>query len=236
MLSNNQQKKISKLVYKKYRLKMGLFVAEGEKVVNELLNSDYDYESIFSTNKTNENFFNLSIDEMNKISFLKTPSSILGVFKIPKNTSKIDFKNTIIAVDSVKDPGNLGAIIRLCDWFGIKNIICSRDSVECYNPKVIQSTMGSIARVSCVYLDLLTFLKKSKNKVYGTFLNEKSIYKCSLEKSGVYVFGNESKGIKNSIHKYIDEKISIPYFNQRNKPDSLNIANASAIILSEIFR
>jgi len=204
MFSKNLQKKISKLYLKKYRLEMGLFVAEGEKVVNELLNSNYEYDSIYSTKFINDNYILLKNQEMKKISFLKTPSSMLGIFKIPKINPEIDYENTIIAIDSINDPGNLGTIIRLCDWFGIKNIICSKDSVECFNPKVIQATMGSIARVNCLYLDLCAFLMKTKKKVYGTFLNGKSIYRCNLEKKAIYVFGNESNGISNSLQKILN--------------------------------
>lgn len=236
MFSKNLQKKISKLYLKKYRLEMGLFVAEGEKVVNELLNSNYEYDSIYSTKFINDNYILLKNQEMKKISFLKTPSSILGIFKIPKINPKIDYENTIIAIDSINDPGNLGTIIRLCDWFGIKNIICSKDSVECFNPKVIQATMGSIARVNCLYLDLCAFLMKTKKKVYGTFLNGKSIYRCNLEKKAIYVFGNESNGISNSLRKQVDQRITIPSFNLKSQTDSLNISNATAIVLSEIFR
>ena len=236
MFSKNLQKKISKLYYKKYRLEMGLFVAEGEKVVNELLDSDYQTESLYSTIKINHNHILLNENEMKRISFLKTPSSILGVFKIPKKTTQIDYEGTIIAIDSIKDPGNLGSIIRLCDWFGINKIICSKDSVECYNPKVVQSTMGSISRVNCLYLDLNSFFTNTQKKVYGTFLKGKSIYKSKLEKNAIYLFGNESKGISNLIQKQVDERITIPSFSQKNYPDSINISNATAIVLSEIFR
>tara|TARA_B110000003_G_scaffold99117_1_gene101280 strand:+ start:2453 stop:3166 length:714 start_codon:yes stop_codon:yes gene_type:complete len=236
MFSKNLQKKISKLYFKKYRLEMGLFVAEGEKVVNDLLHSDFEIESIYSTKRIDQSHFFLSSNEMNKISFLKTPSSILGIFKIPKKTRYIESNDTIIALDSIKDPGNLGAIIRLCDWFGINNIICSRDSVECYNPKVVQSSMGSLARVNCLYLDLNSFFIKTQKKVYGTFLKGKSIYKNSLEKNAIYLFGNESKGISKIIDKQINERITIPRFNHNNYPDSINVSNSTAIVLSEIFR
>ena len=125
MFSKNLQKKISKLHFKKYRNEMGLFIAEGEKVVNELLDSDYELDSLYSTKKINQNHTILNENEMNKISLLKSPSTILGIFKIPKKTEEVYSDGTIIALDSIKDPGNLGAIIRLCDWFGIKNIVCS---------------------------------------------------------------------------------------------------------------
>tara|TARA_B100001250_G_C19548304_1_gene677851 strand:- start:101 stop:814 length:714 start_codon:yes stop_codon:yes gene_type:complete len=236
MFSKNLQKKISKLYYKKHRLQMSLFVAEGEKVVYDLLDSDYEIESIYSTKKIDQNHFFLSSNEMKKISFLKTPSSILAIFKIPKKIRYIVSKDPIIALDSIKDPGNLGAIIRLCDWFGVNNIICSRDTVECYNPKVVQSSMGSLARVNCIYLDLNSFFIKTQKKVYGTFLKGKSIYKSSLERNAIYLFGNESKGISKIIDKQIDERITIPRFNLNKCPDSINISNATAILLSEIFR
>ena len=236
MLSKNLQKKISKLFYKKYRNEMGLFVAEGRKVVNELLDSNYEIESLFSTKIIRQNHILLNENQMKKISFLKTPSSILGVFKIPRKIKYIDSEDPIIVLDSIKDPGNLGSIIRLCDWFGVKKIICSKDSVECYNPKVVQSTMGSISRVNCLYLDLNSFFLNNQKKVYGTYLNRKSIYKSSLEKNAIYLFGNESKGISSSMGKYINEKITIPSFNLSDNPNSINVSNSTAIILSEIFR
>ena len=236
MFSKNLQKKISKLHFKKYRNEMGLFIAEGEKVVNELLDSDYELDSLYSTKKINQNHIILNQNEMNKISLLKSPSTILGVFKIPKKTEEVYSDGTIIALDSIKDPGNLGAIIRLCDWFGIKNIVCSKDSVECFNPKVVQATMGSISRVNCSYLDLNSFFIKKQIKIYGTYLKGKSIYKTSLEKNAIYLFGNESKGISYSIDKHIDERITIPSFNLNDNPNSLNVSNATAIVLSEIFR
>lgn len=236
MFSKNLQKKISKLHFKKYRNEMGLFIAEGEKVVNELLDSDYEIDSLYSTKKINQNHIILNENEMSKISLLKSPSTILGIFKIPKKTEEVYSDGTIIALDSIKDPGNLGAIIRLCDWFGIKNIVCSKDSVECFNPKVVQATMGSISRVNCSYLDLNSFFIKKQIKIYGTYLKGKSIYKTSLEKNAIYLFGNESKGISYSIDKYIDERITIPSFNLNDNPNSLNVSNATAIVLSEIFR
>ena len=236
MFSKNLQKKISKLYFKKYRNKMGLFIAEGEKVVNELLDSDYEIDSLYSTKKINQNHFLLNENEMKKISFLKTPTTIFGIFKIPKKIEEVDSEGTIIALESIKDPGNLGSIIRLCDWFGIKNIVCSKDSVECFNPKVVQATMGSISRVNCSYLDLNSFFIKKQKKIYGTYLNGKSIYKSPLEKNAVYLFGNESKGISRLIDKHIDERITIPSFNLNDNPNSINVSNATAIVLSEIFR
>ena len=236
MFSKNLQKKISKLYFKKYRNKMGLFIAEGEKVVNELLDSDYEIDSLYSTKNINQNHVLLNETEMKKISFLKTPTTIFGIFKIPKKIEEVDSDGTIIALESIKDPGNLGSIIRLCDWFGIKNIVCSKDSVECFNPKVVQATMGSISRVNCSYLDLNSFLIKKQKKIYGTYLKGKSIYKSSLEKNAVYLFGNESKGISSLIDKHIDERITIPSFNLNDNPNSINVSNATAIVLSEIFR
>ena len=236
MFSKNLQKKISKLFYKKYRNEMGLFIAEGEKVVSELLDSDYEIDSLYSTKKINQNHILLNENEMKKISLLKSPSTILGVFKIPKKIEELDSEGTIIALDSIKDPGNLGSIIRLCDWFGIKTLVCSKDSVECYNPKVVQATMGSISRVNCSYLDLNSFFIDKQKKIYGTYLKGKSIYKSSLEKNAIYLLGNESKGISSSIDKHIDERITIPSFNLNNNPNSINVSNATAIVLSEIFR
>jgi len=215
---------------------MDLFVAEGEKNVSELLDSDLIKESVFSTKKTRYKSFKIDIDEMKSISFLKTPSSVLGVFRIPKSSIEINDNEIIIALDSIKDPGNLGTIIRLCDWYGVRQILCSEDSVDCFNPKVVQSSMGSIARVNCLYLNLEEYLKNTSRDVYGACLNGDSIYKTILDSSGVYIFGSESFGISNSINKYIKKPLTIPLFNNNSKIDSLNIASANAIFLSEIFR
>ena len=238
MLSNNQRKLINQLGKKKYRVENKLFIAEGKKIVNELVNSNLPFKTLFSTE---ENFHPkaelLKFEEMKKITQFKTPSNVLGIFRLPK-TQKIIGENTTIAIDGINDPGNLGTIIRLCDWFGLSELICSKTTVDNYNPKVIQSSMGSIARVRCHYVEnLKESLIALKKPIYGTSTVGNSIYKNKLIRKASYVFGNESHGISKSILEILDGELSIPKFKDGNNfPDSLNVASASAILLGELFR
>ena len=238
MLTRNQLKLILQLNQKKYRFKNRLFVAEGKKVVNELIQSDWLYQILFSIE---EDFHKdaqlLSLDDMKKISHFKTPSPVLGVFILP-DTQKILGESITIAVDGVNDPGNLGTIIRLCDWFGLSELVCSNTTVDCFNSKVIQASMGSIVRVRCHYVeDLGVALKELKKPIYGASVKGDSIYSKQLPKKGSYVFGSESHGISESLSNILSGKFSIPPLRDgENKAESLNVANASAIFLSELFR
>ena len=237
MVSKNQLKQILKLKHKKYRTRLGFFVAEGEKIVNDLINCSWHAQSLYSLE---DNFhpkaIKIDFSVMKKISHLKTPSPVLGVFKIP-NKIKIKPSLLTIAIDKLIDPGNLGSIIRLCDWFGIDELVCSSDTVDCYNSKVIQSSMGSIARVRCNYQpNLDDYLKSLKKPIFGATLDGQSIYKKNLPLKAIYVFGNESSGISESIKKILDEKITIPNQRLTNGANSLNVATSAAIFLSEIFR
>ena len=237
MVSKNQLKQILKLKHKKYRTRFGYFVAEGEKIVNDLINSSWHAQSLFSLE---DNFhpkaIKIDFSVMKKISHLKTPSPVLGVFKIP-NKIKIKPSLLTIAIDKLIDPGNLGSIIRLCDWFGIDELVCSSDTVDCYNSKVIQSSMGSIARVRCNYQSNLDdYLKSLEKPIIGATLNGKSIYKKKLPFKATYVFGNESNGISDSINEILDEKLTIPNQRLTQGANSLNVATSAAIFLSEIFR
>ena len=237
MVSKNQLKQILKLKHKKYRTRLGYFVAEGEKIVNDLINCSWHAQSLYSLE---DNFhpkaIKIDFSVMKKISHLKPPSPVLGVFKIP-NKIKIKPSLLTIAIDKLIDPGNLGSIIRLCDWFGIDELVCSSDTVDCYNSKVIQSSMGSIARVRCNYQpNLEDYLKSLEKPIFGATLNGNSIYKKKLPLKAIYVFGNESNGISESINKILDEKLSIPNQRLTNGANSLNVATSAAIFLSEIFR
>ncbi|MDA9817667.1 RNA methyltransferase [Flavobacteriaceae bacterium] len=238
MLLNYQRKLITQLSIKKYRIQNRLFVAEGKKVVNELINSDWPFEILLSSE---ENFHPkaelLNLEEMERITHFKNPSPVLGVFVLPES-QKIIAETTTIAVDNISDPGNLGTIIRLCDWFGLSELICSKTTVDCYNPKVIQASMGSIARVRCHYLkDLGASLTALKKPVYGATTQGDSIYKAKLPKEASYVFGSESHGISESLLSHLTGQLSIPQFREGgNSAESLNVANASAIFLSELFR
>ena len=164
------------------------------------------------------------------ISNLKTPNNVLAVFKIPE-LKDINFGKNIIALENISDPGNLGSIIRLCDWFGIEDLICSLDTVDCYNPKVIQATMGSISRVNITYSDLNFLIKKSKNLVLAD-INGIALKKYNFKKNQIIFFGNESEGISNHLKKVVSESITIKKYG--DKIDSLNVANSVAIVLSHL--
>ncbi|GAA4315407.1 RNA methyltransferase [Pontixanthobacter gangjinensis] len=240
MLSKSQIKLIKSLTQKKFRNKHELFTVEGIKGVMEFINSDFELVSLFTTGKT----FGLPKDKLNlieekelkKISSLKTPQEVLAVFKIP---SPAAFKpeGLILALDGVRDPGNLGTIIRLCDWFGIENLICSGDTVDCYNPKVVQASMGSLTRVKINYLDLAEFLGQQKDlPVYGTLLEGDNIYTSALPNSAVIVMGNEANGISEEIISLLKNKVTIPQFGKVQTTESLNVATATSIVLSEFRR
>ena len=238
MLLNNQRKLITQLRKKKYRLQNRLFVAEGKKVVSELIDFDWQFKILFTTE---ENFHPkaelLSLEEMKKITHFKTPSPVLGVFILPE-PQKILAEPITIAVDGVSDPGNLGTIIRLCDWFGLSELICSKNSVDCYNSKVIQASSGSIVRVRCHYVDDIgSSLNKLKKPIYGATIQGESIYKTELPKKASYVFGSESHGISQTLSNQLNFELSIPKFREGiSSADSLNVANACAIFLNELFR
>ena len=237
MVSKNQLKQILKLKHKKYRTRFGYFVAEGEKIVNDLINASWHAQSLYSLeNNFHPKAIKIDFSVMKKISHLKTPSPVLGVFKIPSNI-KTKPSLLTIAIDKLIDPGNLGSIIRLCDWFGVDELVCSSKTVDCYNSKVIQSSMGSIARVRCNYQpNLDDYLKSLEKPIFGATLNGNSIYKKKLPLKAIYVFGNESNGISESINKILDEKLTIPNQRLANGANSLNVASSVAIFLSEIFR
>lgn len=176
----------------------------------------------------------ISEAELKKISALRTPNKVLGLFKIPK-VEKIDFDDWVVTVDDVRDPGNLGTIIRLCDWFGIRHLVCSGQTVDCYNPKTLQATMGSIARVNVGYTDLALFLQKADRPIYGAFMDGVPVYGEKLAEPGILVMGNEANGISSPIEHLVTHKISIPQFGEPTA-ESLNVATATAILLSEIRR
>jgi len=238
LVSKSQIKLITSLQQKKYRNKLGLFIAEGPKVINELLTAGLRLHSLFSTQ---EHLFNvenvqwISEIDLSKISFLKNANNSIAVFKVPTPKNLVD--NTLtVALDAVRDPGNLGTIIRLCDWFGIQQLVCSLDTVDCYNPKVIQATMGSIARVNVVYLELLEYLNETKLPVYGGCMDGPSIYQEQLLENAIIVLGNEANGISEKIETLITQKVTIPQFGEQKETESLNVATATAIILSEFKR
>jgi len=239
MLSKNQLKLITSLSQKKYRSKHGLFIAEGMKVVKELLTSSIELFSLYATEEIDE-FEDCEVQiisdrELKRISNLKTPNKVLGIFKIPDQRAYVD-AGLVLVLDSIQDPGNLGTIIRLCDWFGIEQLVCSNETVDCYNAKVVQSTMGSLTRVHIIYTDLTPILKNTTRPIYGALLDGENIYQSQLAKDAILIIGNESNGISNEVMKCVTNKITIPRFGKLQQTESLNAATATAIIVSEFKR
>ena len=239
MVSDKQIKIIKSLKLKKNRIKHNLFVAEGDKTILELITTGFNINSLYSINRQIDGVKNsviqLSKPELNKISNLSNPKNSLGVFEIPK-PKKINYNKLIIGLDNISDPGNLGTIIRLCDWFGVEDLICSFETVDCYNPKVIQASMGSISRVNITYLDLQKTIEKNSFKTYGTYMQGVSLYDIDEIQQGLVLFGNEANGINPNLSKFIDKRLSIPRFGKLKKTESLNVANALSIVLSENAR
>ena len=238
MLSKSQIKLITSLKQKKYRQQQGLFVVEGVKTIKELLQSSWQLHALYTTETFNidakvENL--ITEADLKRISFLTTPNKALAVFKLPPE-KPITENGLIVALDDVRDPGNLGTIIRLCDWFGIQNLVCSNATTDCFNPKVVQATMGSITRVNIHYVDLVSFLNKTKMLIYGAFMEGENVYKTTLQNEGILVMGNEANGISKNIETLITNKISIPRFGALQATESLNVATAAAILLSEFKR
>ncbi len=229
----------------------GKFIAEGPKIISELLKSNLEISELYAvpgwieTNSSITSTINsihiISEEELAKISSLITPNQVLAVIAIPdrKPSGKIGKDSMVIALEDIRDPGNLGTIIRIADWFGIKEIICSENCVDAYNPKSVQASMGSIGRVNIYYCDLAEILGRGRNEVpvYGAFLEGTPIYSESLTGKGFIVIGNEANGISPTIEKLITTKISIPPGNNTGvRAESLNASIATAIICSEINR
>ena len=240
MLSKNQIKLITSLQQKKQRFVNQLFFAEGIKVIQELVESNFELVHLYTTQNDFEEVSQdkktiISENELKKISALATQNSCLGVFRIQAD-KKIIESGLILALDSIRDPGNLGTILRLCDWFGIDQIVCSKDAVDIYNPKVVQATMGSIARVNVNYIDLENFIGQTQLPVFGTFMQGSTIYKTDLPQEGIIVMGNEANGISPELEKLIKNRLTIPRFGSLQKTESLNVATATAIVLSEFRR
>ncbi|MDX6748003.1 RNA methyltransferase [Polaribacter sp. PL03] len=239
-ISKNQLKLITSLSQKKYRQKHNLFIAEGIKVVNELINSSFEVATLFCTEDFNtivskDLITLISETELKKISTLKSPNKVLGLFKIPEE-KPLKNSELIIALDAINDPGNLGTIIRLCDWFGVSQLICSKDTVDCYNQKVVQASMGSLTRISIHYTDLKNYLSKTTLSTFIADMDGENVYKTTLPKEGVLVMGNEANGVSDEIKALIQNKISIPRFGETQETESLNVATATAILLSEFKR
>lgn len=239
MVVKSELKLIKSLQQKKYRNEHGLFVIEGKKAVEEVLSSDLKVFKVYAVKGSNvESAFNNTIDvsqkELNQMSGLKNPNGVIGVFYIPSN-KKVTTTDWVLALDGIQDPGNMGTIIRLCDWFGIRDLVCSKTTVDCYNPKVLQATMGSITRVNIVYQDLEEFLKTTQLPVFGSFMKGENICKSNLPEKGILIMGNEGNGISSAIAALCTHRVTVPQFGAETA-ESLNVATASAILLHELRR
>ena len=239
-LSKNQIKLIKSLDQKKQRNKQQLFVAEGKKVVKELLSSTFKLEKLFVTTDVEELFSEvpyqlISDSEFKKISSLKTPNGVLALFNIPE-PKQIKTKGLIVALDAINDPGNLGTIIRLCDWFGVEQLVCSENTVDCYNSKVVQSTMGSLSRLQISYVSLEKYLRESELPMFCADMNGDNVYSAELPSEGILVMGNEANGVSSEIEELCTDKLMIPRFGKLKETESLNVATATAILLSEFKR
>lgn len=252
MLSKNKIKLIQSLNRKKNRDETGLFLVEGNKMVEEALRSEYLIETLVCTsafldehpeiNKLAFELIETDSETIQKASLLQNPQDALALVKQPKNC-KSEFnldQDLVLALDFIQDPGNLGTILRIADWFGISTLICSENTVDSFNPKVVQASMGAIFRIKTWYTDLPLFLNEvneAQIPVYGTFLNGNDIYKETLSRNGVIILGNEGNGISEQVGKYVTKKLLIPSFStNENKPESLNVAIATAICCSEFKR
>jgi RNA methyltransferase, TrmH family len=245
VITKNQIKYINSLQQKKFRVEHQSFVVEGAKSVLELLKSDFEIELLFVTDEffeDNESYLqstSIQIEfiksiEIEKIGSLNSNNAALAVVKTKENTEiLVSDSEFALILDDIRDPGNLGTIIRIADWYGITKIICSNTTVDLYNPKVINATMGSFTRISLYYTDLEEFIQKQTNTVYGTLLEGENIHKTSFSDSGIIIIGNEANGISPQIEKMITHKITIPRF---GGAESLNAGIATAIVLDNVFR
>ena len=231
---------IKSLATKQGREDMGAFIAEGEKLVGEIRSSSLRIRRILQTKPIFADGELISEKEMERISQLKSANSVLAVVELPKHKLSLanPVKNLVLCLDRIQNPGNLGTIIRLADWFGISDIVCSEDTADCFNPKVVQATMGAILRVRVHYTNLASWLSSQGGAcIYGTFLEGENIYNAQLEKSGVIVMGNEGQGISDEVAEQVTHKLLIPpYPADRCGSESLNVAVATAVICSEFRR
>ena len=245
VISRNELKYVRQLEQKKWRRREEVFVAEGPKVVGELLRTGFVARAIYATDAWHTEGVacrRVSDEELRRLSFLQHPQQVLALFPLPQSPDiglRLDVRTLTLALDGVQDPGNLGTIIRLADWFGIDTILCSDDTADAWNPKVVQATMGSIARVNIVYTNLPELLSHlpADVPVYGTFLDGEPLGKHPLTQGGLLVMGNEGKGISDALRPYIGHPILIPnYPDGRATADSLNVAIATAIMCHEFRR
>lgn len=245
MISKNQIKYVHQLELKKFRKQEGLFIAEGHKVVGDLLKAGYTPKQLYATAdwiaaNPVDGAVEVTNDELTKLSLQQHPQQVLALFPIPQSQPNLSTLNSNLSIllDNVQDPGNLGTIIRIADWFGIGTIFCSEGTVDAWNPKVVQATMGSIARVHLIYIDTMQLLDSLPKDfpVYGTFLDGENIYTQELSQQGLIVMGNEGNGISDAVRARVTHKLLIPDFHKGPTADSLNVAIATAITCSEFRR
>ncbi len=256
MISKPQIQFIRSLELKKFRDESGCFIAEGDKLVREALSvpigSAFQPITVWGTaewlkinkrltNQPGTEFITVSESELERISLLKTPNQVIAVIRRnPEALITFDFNNDLlIGLNQVQDPGNVGTILRLADWFGMGGVIASADSADFYSPKVVQSSMGSIFRVKLLTTEMMSFLSALPQDfpVYGTHLKGKNLYECPLTKNGIILMGNESKGLGDDLMKFTTQDLFIPDFSQNlAKPESLNVSIAAAIVCSEFRR
>ena len=245
MISKNQIKFVHQLELKKFRKQEGLFIAEGHKVVGDLMKAGYTPKQLFATAEwiaanPVAGAIEVTNDELTKLSLQQHPQQVLALFPIPQAQPNLSLLNSKLSIllDNVQDPGNLGTIIRIADWFGIDTIFCSEGTVDAWNPKVVQATMGSIARVHLIYIDTMQLLDSLPKDfpVYGTFLDGENIYTQELSQQGLIVMGNEGNGISDAVRARVTHKLLIPDFHKGPTADSLNVAIATAITCSEFRR
>ncbi len=245
MLSKSQINSLKSLQQKKFRREQGFFLVEGHKSIAEFVDSPYRVEAVYHTPAFDSkvlklsqkiNSSEISATDLEKISSLKTPQDVIAKIEIPEWPALTQNELTgrfSLVLDGIQDPGNMGTIIRIADWFGIQHIICSEDTVEAYNPKVVQASMGSLARMKVYYIDLAGFLSKIKLPIFGALLNGENIYATDFGAEGLIVMGNEGNGIRPEIEKLVSQAITIPRI---GKAESLNVAIATALFCSEISR
>lgn len=247
MISKNQIKFVRQLEQKKFRKAENLFIAEGYKVVGDLLAAGFRPTQLFATNEwiscnPTVSAIEVTPDELARVSLQQHPQQVLALFPIPNYYPSFPIAQHLsslsLLLDNIQDPGNLGTIIRIADWFGIDTIYCSTGTVDAWNPKVVQATMGSIARVKIIYIEPETLFNQlpPDYPIYGTFLDGDNIYTQQLTPHGLIVMGNEGNGISDAVRKRVSKKLLIPDFHKGDTADSLNVAIATAITCSEFRR
>ena len=241
MISKNELKYIQSFAHKKHWAEESVFIVEGPKLVGELLESDWEVEAIYGIKEWEEsanghlpNFQLVTEEELERMSLLQQPNQVIALVKKKQYNTALQFKGkSTIVLDGIQDPGNLGTILRMADWFGISHVICSKDTVDCYNSKVLQATMGAIFRVSVSYVDLVDFFTQNTKPVYGALLEGDNLFNTTFEKEGIILLGNEGNGIRETTKNFIKYPITIPKY---GNAESLNVATAGAIILGSLFR